>query len=234
MNALKGKVALVSGGSSGIGRAIAEKLHESGSRVAVADIQATAFAADSIQCFSCDVTQATDVNALYSNLSQTIGLPAILVCNAGRGIHEKLTEGDPEKWKSIFDLNVIGTLRLVRAFVPNMLAAGQGDIIFITSVAAGQAYEYGGIYAATKTALESIAATLRLEVLPTVRVTTVAPGVTDTNFFKNTVSGFQTAESIGFGALLPGDVADAVAYALSRPPEVVVNHLTIRPRKQAF
>lgn len=234
MDALKGKVALVSGGSSGIGRAIAEKLHESGSRVAVADIQAAAFAADSIQYFSCDVTQATDVNALYANLSQTIGLPAILVCCAGRGIHEKLTEGDPEKWKSIFDLNVMGTLRLVRAFVPGMLAAGQGDIVFITSVAAGQAYEYGGIYAATKTALESIAATLRLEVLPTVRVTTVAPGVTDTHFFENTVSGFQTAESIGFGALLPGDVADAVAYALSRPPQVVVNHLTIRPRRQTF
>jgi NADP-dependent 3-hydroxy acid dehydrogenase YdfG len=167
-------------------------------------------------------------------VQHTLGTPDILVCCAGRGIHEKLTEGDPEKWRQIVDVNLMGALRLVRAFVPGMLAQGSGDVVFVSSVAAGQAYPYGGVYAATKTALEVVAETLRLEVLPTVRVTVVAPGVTDTAFFEHTVSGFHTAADLGYGSLAAADVADAVLYALQQPPGVSINHLTIRPVRQPF
>lgn len=233
---LADRKAIVSGGASGIGKAIAEKLCLAGIYTAIADLPGTqAFELSEVPSFfSCDITRAEDIASLFSCLSAAGNLPDILVCNAGRGIHEKLSEGDPEKWKQVLDLNVMGALRLIRAFVPAMLAAGQGDVVFISSVSAGQAYPYGGVYAASKSALTTIAETLRLEVSPSIRVSTVAPGVTQTSFLENSVSGHQTVESIGFGALSPEDVAEAVMYALSQPPEVAVNQITVRPRKQPF
>lgn len=231
---LKGRKAVISGGHSGIGLAIAKKLAAAGVYTAVADIRSAPGLPASVFSFTCDITQAEQVDSLYAQVRQAFGQPDMLISNAGLGIHEKLTEGDPAKWQRVIEVNLLGALRLVRAFVPDMLAAGFGDVIFISSVAAGQAYPYGGVYAATKTALQTVAETLRLEVLPAVRVTTIAPGVTDTNFFTNTLSGFQTPETIGYGALAPENVADAVLYALSQPREVAANQLTIRPANQPF
>lgn len=204
-------------------------------QTAVADINVPEeSASNSLHFFKSDVVSAPATDALYTDINQTIGAPDVLVCCAGRGIHEKLTEGDPEKWKHVIEVNLLGTLRMIRAFVPAMLEAGYGDVVLVSSVAAGQAYTYGGVYAATKSALEVIAETLRLEVLPTVRVSVVAPGVTDTAFFENMISGNQTAESIGYGALPANAVADAVLYALRQPPDVSVNRITIRPTAQPF
>jgi NADP-dependent 3-hydroxy acid dehydrogenase YdfG len=231
---LMGRKALVSGGHSGIGLAIAKLLAASGVITAVADIVPASGPAAGFISFSCDITQAAAIDQLYQDVNGAIGTPDILISNAGQGIHEKLTEGDPEKWQKIIQLNLLGALRLIRAFVPGMLAAGAGDVVFLSSVSAGQAYPYGGIYAATKSALETVAETLRLETLPAVRVITIAPGVTDTGFFRNTISGFHSAEDIGYGALSPDTVAEAVHFALCQPREVSVNHITLRPSLQPF
>jgi NADP-dependent 3-hydroxy acid dehydrogenase YdfG len=209
-------------------------LQQAGVMTAIADISPAPDLPASVFSFPCDITRAQDIDALYAHVMRTMGGADILISNAGQGIHEKLTEGDPEKWSKVIALNLLGALRLVRAFVPGMLTAGQGDVVFISSVAAGKAYPYGGIYAATKAALETVAETLRLEVLPTVRVTTIAPGVTDTAFFQNTVSGSRSAQDIGYGALDPDQVAQTVLYALGQPREVSVNQLTIRPTLQPF
>ena len=225
---------MISGGASGIGLAIANKFAAAGAQVAIADITEVERNRENVHAFLCDVSTGKDVDTLFQLVHQQIGVPDILVCSAGRGIHEKLTEGDPEKWRQIIETNLLGSLRMVRAFTPGMLEAGHGDVVFISSVAAAQAYPYGGVYAASKAALEAVAETLRLETLPTLRVTVVAPGVTDTNFFKNTVSGFHTAEDIGFGAIAPEAVADAVLYAVSQPPGVSVGYLTVRPAAQPF
>lgn len=234
MQQLKGKKAVVSGGGSGIGRAIVGKLSLANVTTAIADLQPPSNLPTNVYPFTCDVTAAPAVDAFFTGVHEKLGTPDMLICCAGRGIHEKLTEGDPEKWRQIIDINLMGALRLIRAFVPGMLEAGHGDVVLISSVSAGQAYPYGGIYAATKSALEVVAETLRQEVLPSVRVTVVAPGVTDTAFFKNTVSGFHTAEDIGYGTISADDVADAVLYALSKPPGVSVNNITIRPTAQPF
>lgn len=234
MQYLKGKKAVVSGGGSGIGRAIVEKLSAADVTVAVADLQLPSGLPPNAFPFTCDVTTAHAVDALFAGTLEKIGPPDILVCSAGRGIHEKLTEGDPEKWRHIIDTNLMGALRMIRAFVPGMLEAGQGDVVLVSSVSAGQAYPYGGIYAATKSALEVVAETLRQEVLPKVRVTVVAPGVTDTAFFQNTISGFHTAKDIGYGTIAAEDVADAVLFALGKPSGVSLNHITIRPTAQPF
>ncbi|TGD80530.1 SDR family oxidoreductase [Hymenobacter wooponensis] len=232
MHLINNRKALISGGGSGIGRAIAEKLSAS-IPLAVADLQPGNLPA-TVVAVPCDVTSGPEVDRLFDRVQAELGQIDILVCSAGRGIQEKLTEGDPEKWRQIIEINLLGALRLVRAFVPGMMAAGRGDVVFISSVAAGQAYAYGGVYAATKAALETVAETLRQETLPHVRVTVVAPGVTDTAFFQHTVSGFHTPASIGYGALSAEEVADAVLYALSQPPEVSLNHITIRPTAQPF
>ncbi|WP_276496812.1 SDR family oxidoreductase [Pontibacter litorisediminis] len=234
MQQLKGKHAIISGGGSGIGRAIAEQLSADGVNTAIADLHLPADLSSGITPFSCNVADAAAVDTLFFEVQQQLGKPNILVCSAGQGVHEKLTEGDPEKWQHVINTNLMGTLRMIRAFVPGMQEAGAGDVVIVSSVAAGQAYAYGGIYAATKTALQVIAETLRQEVLPTIRVTVIAPGVTDTAFFKNTLSGSQTVESIGYGAITPGQVADAVLYALRQPPGVSINNITLRPTAQAF
>ena len=234
MQHLEGKKAVVSGGGSGIGQAIADRLASKNVLTAIADLKLPSSYPTNIHPFTCDVSSAPDVDALYAGVQEMVGTPTILICSAGRGIHEKLTEGDPEKWQQIINTNLLGTLRMIRAFVPGMLEDGEGDVVLISSVAAGKSYEYGGVYAATKSAIEVIAETLRLEVLPKVRVTVVSPGVTDTAFFKNTVSGFHTPEDIGYGALSAGAVADAVIYALEQPQHVSVNNVTIRPTAQPF
>ncbi|WP_168193929.1 SDR family oxidoreductase [Pontibacter sp. SGAir0037] len=231
---IDGRRALISGGGSGIGYAIAKKLTAAGARAAVADISFTGEEEHIFDKHICDVSSGPAVDTLFAEVRQSIGAPDLLVCCAGRGIQEKLTEGDPQKWSDVIDTNLLGALRMVRAFVPAMLEAGKGDVVFVSSVAAHKPHTYGGVYAATKAALEVVAETLRLEVLPSVRVTVVAPGVTDTNFFKNTISGFQTAESIGYGAVSPDEVADAVLFALSQPQGVSLNHITIRPTGQPF
>jgi NADP-dependent 3-hydroxy acid dehydrogenase YdfG len=233
-NNLSGRKAVVSGGHSGIGLKIVRALRQAGVLSAIADISPAPDLPPDVRSFHCDITRGPDIDQLYAAVSQALGTPDILICSAGQGIHEKLTEGDPEKWRKIIEVNLLGALRLVRAFVPGMLAAGQGDIVFISSVAAGQAYPYGGIYAATKAALETVAETLRLEVLPAIRVTTIAPGVTDTPFFQHAISGSPSPQDIGYGALDPERVAQTVLFALGQPPEVSVNRLTIRPTLQPF
>ncbi|WP_439881788.1 SDR family oxidoreductase [Pontibacter sp. MBLB2868] len=234
MQHLKGKKAVVSGGGSGIGLAIVNRLAAEQIKTVVADLHFPDDIPPNSHPFICDVTAAPAVDALYNDVHKILGAPNILICSAGQGIHEKLTEGDPEKWQQVINVNLMGTLRMIRAFVPGMLEAGQGDVVIISSVAAGQSYAYGGVYAATKTALEVVADTLRKEVLPVVRVTVVAPGVTDTAFFKNTISGFQTVEDIGYGAISADDVADAVLYALNKPHGISVNNITVRPTGQPF
>ncbi|MCC9135518.1 SDR family oxidoreductase [Pontibacter silvestris] len=234
MHHLKDRKAVISGGGAGIGQAVASSLAAQGVRTAVADVQLPEIMQENIHAFKCDVSSGPSIDSLFANVQESIGSPDMLICCAGRGIHEKLTEGDPEKWRQIIDVNLMGALRMVRAFVPGMLEAGFGDVVFISSVSAGQAYPYGGIYAATKSALEIVAETLRQEVLPTVRVSVVAPGVTNTAFFENTVSGSQSVESIGYGFISPEEVAEAVLYALARPKGVSVNYMTVRPTGQPF
>ena len=154
--------------------------------------------------------------------------------NAGRGIKEKLTEGDPEKWKSIIDINLLGALRCIRAFVPAMLEKKNGHVVFISSVSAGKPHPYGGVYSASKSALEVIAETLRLETLPHVKVTVISPGIVDTNFFKNEVSGNTSVEQRKLGSISPDDIAEDVFYAVTKRKGTSINKIITRPIGQEF
>jgi NAD(P)-dependent dehydrogenase (short-subunit alcohol dehydrogenase family) len=229
---LQGRIAVVSGASSGIGLATARALAAAGAGVAIADIQSPpADLHENILFQRADVTEPEDIRQLFDRVHSELGTPDIVVSNAGRGIHERLAEGDPEKWARAVEVNTLGALRLIRAFVPGMLDRG-GDVVFISSVVARKPYEFGGAYAASKAALEMVADTLRLETQPAVRVTVIAPGIVDTDFFESMVGGGQTPESIGWGALDSADIADAVRFAVMRPAGVSINYISLRPSRQ--
>lgn len=224
-------LAIVTGGSSGIGKAICSRLLNENFYVINADINPPAnVPSENYSYLKCNVTMKQDVNEL-SNLLQRFGAPKVLVLNAGRGIHEKLREGDPEKWIEIINLNIGGTLRVLRAVLPFMK---EGHVVFISSVASGNPHPYGGIYASTKSAVDTIAATLRIEEQPDIRVAVIAPGVVDTPFFDNMVSGNHSVESIGWGAVSPEEIADTVAFVIKQRNGAAVNSITIRPSGQPF
>lgn len=228
--ALQGRQALVTGAASGIGRAALQRLQALGVDALGTDLAPSAGELPLVQA---DLCAPSEVDALFQAVQAKLGAPDILVSCAGVGIHERLAEGDPAKWAQVLEVNVLGALRLLRAFVPGMLERG-GDVVIVSSVAAATAFPWGGPYAASKAALEMVAETLRLEVMPQVRVTTIAPGVVDTAFFAHMLSGNQSVEEIGFGALSPEQIAELIAYAVSRPSNMVLNHLTVRPRGQTF
>ncbi len=224
---------VITGGSSGIGRSLTQKFASAGFDVINADINPPK--KEIGHFILVDLTQPDQVDQLINKVKDLWGAgPDVLICNAGRGVHNKLTEGYPDEWENIFRLNVFSAFRLIRAFVPEMQNRGSGDVVFISSISADHAYIYGGIYTATKAAIEQLAETLRLEVQPEVRVTVVRPGVVDTRFFKNMINGSQTPESIGWGSINPDQIADSVLYAVNQPREMMLNNIELRPVAQTM
>lgn len=228
------KIAIVTGGSSGIGRAIAKKLANEEVTVIIADIAEEKFEEENIFFRKCDVSKGSDVDALFNWVTQHYNIPDILILNAGLGIQEKLTEGDPEKWQQILNTNLMGPLRMIRAFSPQMLKRKSGNIVFISSVSANQPHSYGGIYAASKTALEVIAETLRLETLPHINITIISPGIVSTNFFENEISGNQNVKDLGMGSISAEEIADDILYALHKKSGTGINKIVTRPTLQTF
>ena len=227
------KIALITGGSSGIGKAIAEKMNDEGLKVIVADVHEDD-SEPGILFRKCDVSSGKDIDDLYQWVIDNVGKPEILILNAGQGIKEKLTEGDPEKWQKVIHTNLMGPLRAIRSFVPDMEKNKEGNVVFISSVSANQPHPYGGIYSASKTAVEVVAETLRLETLPHINVTVVSPGIVDTNFFENELSGDSSIEEMGMGAISPKEIAEDVWYAINKKPGTSINKIITRPTKQSF
>lgn len=226
------KTAVVTGGASGIGLAISRQFSQLNILTYILDLRKPEETLKNTRFIKTDVTSPSDVKSAHQQIKQQNHTPDILVNNAGVGIHQKLSEGNPEKWSVVFETNVMGMLRFIRLFLPAMAERKSGDILFISSVSASRTYQWGGIYAASKAALETVAETLRLETQPDIRVATISPGVVDTPFFKRIINGGQTPESIGWGALSAEDIANAVLYVISQPEGVAVNNLVIRPSAQ--
>lgn len=225
------KIVVITGGSSGIGKAIVEKLGQQNYIVINADICAPD-AGDKVYYVPCDITKGSDIDHLYRLVLDNYGIPDILISNAGQGIHEKITEGDPQKWAKVIDINLMGALRFVRAFLPVMLKEETGTVLFISSTAAKQPYAYGGIYSASKAALNMVAKTLQLEVASKLRVGLISPGVVDTPFFKNMISGHHTVTDIGWGSVSPQQIAEIISHTLLLPPSVNLPEITVTPTAQ--
>ncbi|MDT0529724.1 SDR family NAD(P)-dependent oxidoreductase [Micromonospora sp. DSM 115977] len=241
-------VAVVTGASSGIGAATARRLAAEGFHVLaaarrtdrlaalVAEIQAAGGAATAV---ACDVTSDESVAGL-ADAAAALGPVTLLVNNAGgaRGL-DPVESGSVGDWQWMYDVNVLGTLRVTQALLPALEASGAGTIVVVSSTAGFTVYEGGGGYAAAKHAQTAIAGTLRLELCGRpVRVIEIDPGMVRTDEFGlvRFAGDAERAAAVYAGVaepLVAEDVADCVAWCATRPQHVNVDRLVVRPLAQA-
>jgi NADP-dependent 3-hydroxy acid dehydrogenase YdfG len=230
----------VTGASSGIGAATARRLAKEGFAVVAAARRADRLASlareTGARAVTLDVTDDASVAALTAAVPEC----SVLVNNAGGAIGmEPVAEADPADWQAMFDVNVLGTLRVTRALLPRLVASGDGLIVNMGSTAGRIVYEGGAGYTAAKHALAAVTETLRLELCgQPVRVTEIAPGMVATEEFSlNRFRGDAArAGSVYRGVREPltaEDIADVVAWVATRPPHVNVDLLVVKPRAQA-
>ncbi len=173
--------------------------------------------------------------ALAARTVERFGGLDILVNNAGLGLYGTIADGNPEDWRKMFDVNVLGSLYTTRAALRHMLESGSGDVVFVSSIAGRRVPRVDGtVYAATKHAVNAIAEGLRMDLSQKgLRVINVEPGLVRTEFPENT---YPSAEEFyadkDYDPLEPENIAEAVLYALRQPPNVSVNEVLIRPTGQ--
>jgi NADP-dependent 3-hydroxy acid dehydrogenase YdfG len=234
------RTAVVTGASSGIGAASARALAADGFHVVVA-----ARRKDRIEALAeeiggravvCDVTDPDSVAQLAASVESV----DVLLNNAGGAFDQASVENaDVEDWARMFDLNALGTVRVIQALLPALRADGGGLVINLGSTAGRVAYEGGGGYVAAKHAVRAITQTLRLElVAEPLRFTEIAPGMVKTEEFTlNRVKGDQEKyDKVYEGVaepLVAEDVAEAVRWVASLPSHVNIDEIVVRPRAQA-
>lgn len=233
---------LVTGASSGIGAATARALAADGWSVVAtarrADRLAELAEQPGIEAYPADVTSDDDVAGLADHLAATGGVSAV-VNNAGGALGLDAVEaGDVDGWRRMYELNVLGTLRVTKAVLPMLRAAGGGDVVTVTSTAAHAPYEGGAGYTGVKHAERMLATTLRLELAgEPIRVIEIAPGNVATEEFAlvRFDGDAERAAKVyeGYTPLSAEDIADAIAWALGRPPHVNIDLMVVRPRAQA-
>jgi NADP-dependent 3-hydroxy acid dehydrogenase YdfG len=239
------RIAVVTGASSGIGAATARRLAAAGYRVVLTArrkdrIEALAeeinAAGHSAAAYQLDVTDRAAVDE-FATAFKTIG---VLVNNAGGALGaDPVATGDPADWRQMYETNVIGTLNLTQALLPKLVAGGDGTVVVVSSTAGHATYEGGAGYVAAKHGAHVLAETLRLEIVgQPVRVIEIAPGMVRTEEFALTRFGgdAEKAAKVYEGVAEPltaDDVADTIAWAVTRPSHVNVDLLILRPRAQA-
>jgi NADP-dependent 3-hydroxy acid dehydrogenase YdfG len=230
---------VVTGAGSGIGAATARALAADGFHVICAGRRADRIeaVADEIggTAVRCDVTSAADVARLADVVGPQL---AVLVNNAGGALGlDPVVDGDPDQWRAMYDVNVVGTMQVTKALAPALIASGAGTIVNIGSTAGRTTYEGGGGYTAAKHALAAVTETLRLELNgQPVRVTEIAPGMVKTEEFSLVRLGDPAkADAVyaGVEPLVAEDIAEAVRWVVARPPHVDIDLMVIKPLAQA-
>jgi NADP-dependent 3-hydroxy acid dehydrogenase YdfG len=237
---------LVTGASSGIGAATVRRLSADGWDVVAAARRAErleALAAEAgAEAYPLDVTSDEAVAALAEHLDATGGLDAV-VNNAGGAFGlDPVAEADVDDWRRMYELNVLGTLRVTKAVLPLLRRSagrsGGSDVVNVTSTAAYGAYEGGAGYTGAKHAERMLSTTLRWEIVgEPIRVIEVAPGAVATEEFSlvRFDGDAERAASVyeGYQPLVADDIAETIAWTLSRPAHVNVDLVVVRPRAQA-
>jgi NADP-dependent 3-hydroxy acid dehydrogenase YdfG len=235
------RVAVVTGASSGIGAATARALAGEGFRVVCAARRTDRVSALAEQiggvAVTCDVTSDDDVRALAAAAGSRVD---VLVNDAGGAIGlDRIEDASTAGWQQMYDVNVLGTLRVTRALLPALRAAPDALVVNVGSTAGRDVYAGGGGYTVAKHGLRALSETLRLELNgEPIRVTEIAPGMVRTEEFTlNRLGGDrQRADAVYADVdepLVAEDVAEAIRWVATLPRHVNVDELVLRPVAQA-
>jgi NADP-dependent 3-hydroxy acid dehydrogenase YdfG len=245
---LKGRVALVTGASSGIGAATATSLAGAGARVVAAArrtgrltelIERLRHAGGEAIAVEADVADRASAERMVATTVERFGRLDILVNNAGVMKLAPFADSAPEDWRQMIDVNLMGLLYCTRAAVPHLKRAGGGHIVNISSVAGRLAFPSGAVYTATKFAVVGFSEALRREhIADKIRVTVIEPGAVATELVDH-IPDRATKERIAewqatMRQLQSEDIAAAILYAVSQPDRVDVNEILLRPTDQEF
>ena len=234
----QGRTALVTGASSGIGAATVRSLAAAGF-----DVVGAARRLERVE----EVTRQVGGRALrldvthpdsVAEVAEALPDLSVLINNAGGALGlEPVAEADEDNWREMYESNVMGVMRVTKALLPALERSGNGHIVVIGSVAGLEVYPGGGGYTAAKHAAHAVSKTLRLELLgKPIRVSEVAPGMVETEFSLVRFEGDEAKAGKvyeGTNPLTGEDVADAIAYVVTRPPHVDVDYVSIKPTDQA-
>ncbi len=236
------KIAVVTGASSGIGAATATVLAREGFHVLLGARRIERLerlaqdlgGSPAAEFHALDVTDPASVRKFVAQLDRA----DLLVNNAGAAFGlDRIEQAVEERWQAMFELNVMGVLRMTRALLPALRAAGDAHVVNVGSTAGFEVYPGGAGYTASKHAERALTRTLRLELLgEPIRVTEVCPGMADTEFSKVRFSGDRRRAAAVYQGMTPlaaEDVAECIAWAATRPPHVNVDEIVVRPRDQA-
>jgi NADP-dependent 3-hydroxy acid dehydrogenase YdfG len=241
---LEGRVAAVTGASSGIGEATARALSAAGASVAVGArraerLQSLAESLDGRTLVrEVDVSDEEQARAFIQAAHDELGGLDILVNNAGVMLLGPVTDADTEDWRQMIAVNLLGLLYCTHAALPLIGAAGRGDVVNVSSVAGRRADAGAAVYNMTKFGVHAFSEALRQEALHQgIRVTTVAPGFVETELQGHNTNPLvrqtleKSREQIG-EVLRAEDIADAILHAVTRPAHVCVNEVVVRPTRQ--
>jgi 3-hydroxy acid dehydrogenase/malonic semialdehyde reductase len=248
MSILENKIVFITGATSGIGKACAYSFAKEKANLIInarREDLLNEIAGDlrdnygiKVLAFKMDVTKREEVEKAIADIPEEWKNIDILLNNAGlaKGL-AKLHEDDPENWEVMIDTNVKGLLYVTRAIVPGMVQRNLGHIINLGSIAGRIAYPKGGVYCATKHALNAITNSLRIDVNDkNIRVSTVDPGAVETNFSLIRFNGDkQKSDEVyrGYEQLVADDIAECVLFCATRPPHVSIHEIVVMPRAQA-
>ncbi|MEU1420164.1 MULTISPECIES: SDR family oxidoreductase [unclassified Kitasatospora] len=249
--ALATRTAVVTGAASGIGEATARLLAAGGARVALLarrterlDALAAEIASAGGQALAVttDLTDQASVDAAVKAVHDAYGAVDLVVNNAGVMLPNPVADGRLDEWTRMIDTNLTGVLRILRAFTADLTAAaGEGrtaDLVNVSSIASHVVFPDYAVYGATKAAVTQLSAALRTELGPRdVRVSTVEPGLTDTELAGHIDNPALREQLGGMFAAIPAmtseDIADLIAYTVTRPRHVNLRHLVALPTRQA-
>lgn len=242
------KIALITGASTGIGNATAHKLAEKNYNLIITgrrknlldDVKkelGIKYKCD-VLTLNFDIRDPKQVEEMIDSLSENWKKIDVLVNNAGlaAGLNP-IQSGDLEDWEQMIDTNVKGLLYITRKVSPLMIENGHGHIINISSIAGKEVYENGNVYCATKHAVDALTKGMRIDLVKhNIKVTSISPGAVDTEFSLIRFKGDNDRAAKvyeGFTPLFAADIADAIIFAITRPPHVNINDMLIMPTAQA-
>lgn len=240
-------VALVTGASSGIGRAIALRLAKGGYRVAVCARRKDKLEnltdeirdlGTDVQIYQTDLRQEPQILDMFESIRQDWGGVNVLVNNAGLGHKQPLIDGDTDAWREMLDVNVLALCICTREAIRDMQArGGNGHVIHLSSMSGHRVPPGGGMYAASKFAVRALTEGLRQELraaASNVRISSISPGFVETEFAEKYSQSAERAREIysRYPVLQPDDIAEAVWFMLSQPDHVQIHDVLLRPTQQ--